>query len=83
MLLSPCRLIYLLLLADGGKIQVEGESDTLACVMQQIRGWIVGNEGIGGTEKAEEIKVGRYKHKERRNVKKWKKKEENKGKGVR
>lgn len=42
--------------------------------MQQIRGWIVGNEGIGVTEKAEEIKVGRYKHKERRNVKKWKKK---------
>lgn len=49
---------------------MEGESDTLACLVQQIGGWIVGNEGIGVTEKAEEIKAGRYKHKKRRNVKK-------------
>lgn len=48
---------------------MEGESDTLACLMQQIRGWIVGNEGVGVTEEAEEIKGGRYKHKERRDVK--------------
>lgn len=49
---------------------MEGESDTLACLMQQIRGWIVENEGVGVTEETEQIKGGRYKHKERRDVKK-------------
>lgn len=38
--------------------------------MQQIRGLIVGNEGVGFTEEAEEIKASRYKPKERRDVKK-------------
>lgn len=47
---------------------MEGESDTLGCLMQQIREWIIGNEEVGVTEKAEEIKAGRYKHKERRDT---------------
>lgn len=49
--------------------------------MQQIREWIVGNEEVGVREKAEEIKAGRYKHKERRAIKKLKK--VGKGGGVR
>lgn len=47
----------MLLLVDGGKTQVEEESDILACLMQQIREWIIGNEGVGVMEEAGEIKA--------------------------
>lgn len=52
---------------------MEEESDILACLTQQIREWIIGNEGVGVMEEAGEIKAHRYKHKERRDVKKSKK----------
>lgn len=47
--------------------------------MQQIRGRIVGNEGVGVMEEEGEVKAGRYKHKERRYVKKVKKQENKRG----